>query len=183
MSDVLRRVAMIHAERLEKANKKRLITKRKLAARVAYFRDSGIPEMWEDIKDIRIPNPAKDRIEGFTVTFADLVVPTCADTIEGAGLTLYDKHDLDATWYVQDTADVDAEQPLLVYTHTAPGSRNNARSLHIDTAKDDAKQKFVQSFIDWLARHITPQMLAEMDIDLRPQATVRPTRKFLQVAE
>ena len=182
MSDVLRRVALIHAERLEKANKKRLITKRKLAARVAYFRDSGIPEMWEDIKNIRIPNPAKDRIEGFTVTFADLVVPTCADTIEGTGLTLYDKNDLAATWYVQDTATVDAEQPLLVYTHTAPGRKNHA-NLHIDTAKDGAKQKFVQSFIDWLARHITPQMLAEMDIDLRPQATVKQTRKFLQVAE
>ena len=182
MTDVLRRVALIHTERLEKANKKRLITKRKLAARVAYFRDSGIPEMWEDIKNIRIPNPAKDRLEGFTVTFADLVVPTCADTIEGAGLTLYDKNDVDATWYVQDTADCDAEQPLLVYTHTAHGSRNNS-NLHIDTAKDDAKQKFVQSFINWLARHITPQMLAEMDIDLRPQATVKPTRKFLQVAE
>lgn len=183
MTDVLRRVALIHAERLEKANKKRLITKRKLAARVAYFRDSGIPEMWEDIKDIKIPNPAKDRLEGFTVTFADLVVPTCADTIEGTGLTLYDKHESDATWYVQDTADVDAEQPLLVYTHTAPGSKNNERSLHIDTAKDGAKQKFVQSFIDWLARHITPQMLAEMDIDMRPQVTVKQTRKFLQVAE
>ena len=182
MTDVLRRVALIHAERLEKANKKRLIAKRKLAARVAYFRDSGIPEMWEDIKDIRIPNPAKDKLEGFTVTFADLVVPTCADTIEGTGLTLYDKHELDATWHVQDTADVDAEQPLLVYTHTAPGNKHNSH-LHIDTAKEGAKQKFVQSFINWLARHITPQMLAEMDIDMSPQEPVKRGRKLLQLAE
>ena len=83
---------------------------------------------------------------------------------------------------MQDTAAVDSEQPLLVYTHTAHGGKNHTH-LHIDTAKDGAKQKFVQSFINWLARHITPQMLAEMDIDMRPQATVKPTRKFLQVAE
>lgn len=182
MTDVLRRVALLHAERLEKANKKRLITNRKLTARVAYFRDSGIPEMWEDIKDIKIPNPVKDRIEGFTVTFADLVVPTCADTIEGTGLTLYDKNDVDASWYVQDTAGVEADQPLLVYTHTANGSKNHTH-LHIDAAKDGAKQKFVQSFINWLARRITPQMLADMDIDMSPKATVKRTRKFLQVAE
>lgn len=182
MTDVLRRVAMIHIERLEKANKKRLITKRKLAARVAYFRDSGIPEMWEDIKNIKIPNPAKDRIEGLTVTFADLVVPTCADTIEGTGLTLHDKNDVDATWYVQDTADCDAEQPLLVYTHTAHGSKNHTH-LHIDTAKEGAKQQFVQSFITWLAKKITPQMLAEMDINMTPPSESRKTRKLLQLAE
>jgi hypothetical protein len=173
---------MIHIERLEKANKKRLITKRKLAARVAYFRDSGIPEMWEDIKNIKIPNPAKDRIEGLTVTFADLVVPTCADTIEGTGLTLHDKNDVDATWYVQDTADCDAEQPLLVYTHTAHGSKNHTH-LHIDTAKEGAKQQFVQSFITWLAKKITPQMLAEMDINMTPPSESRKTRKLLQLAE
>lgn len=180
MSDVLRRVALLHAERLEQANKKRLITKRKLAARVAYFRDSGIPEMWEDIKNIKISNPAKDKIEGFTVTFADLVVPTCADTIEGTGLTLYDKNDFEVTWYVQDTADLQSEQPSLVYTHTAPRHQD---SLHIDTAKDGAKQKFVESFIRWLAKRITPQMLAEMDIDMTPPTTTKRTRKFLQVAQ
>lgn len=179
MSDVLRRVAAVHVARLEKANKKRLVEKRKLAARVAYFRDSGIPEMWEDIKDIKISNPVKDRLEGFTVTFADLVIPTDADTIEGTGLTLYDKNGLDASWYAEDTATADAEQPLLLYSHAA-GSRKSG--LRIDVAKDGAKQKFVESFIAWLAKHITPQMLAEMDIDMTAPTEQKRTRKFLQVA-
>lgn len=179
MSDVLRRVAAVHISRLEQADKKRLIAKRKLAARVAYFRDSGIPEMWEEIKNIRIANPAKDRIEGFTVALADLVIPTDADTIEGTGLTLYDKNGFDVTWYVEDNAASDSEQPLLIYSHAAPSRKSG---LHIDVAKDGAKQKFVESFITWLAKHITPQMLAEMDVDLTAPAEQKRTRKFLQVA-
>jgi hypothetical protein len=181
MSDVLRRVAMCHMERQEKADKKRLIAKRKLAAKMAYFKDSGIPEMWEDVKNIRIANPAKDKIEGLTVTFADLVVPTCADVIESTGLTLYDKNDAEVMWYVQDEAATQSEQPVLVYTHTAPRHQD---SVHIAVDQDDAKQKFVDSFIKWLTKHITPQMLAEMDIDMTPaNSTVKKPRKFLQVAE
>jgi hypothetical protein len=178
MSDVFRRVALIHAERLEKANKKRLTLKRKMAARVAYFRDSGIPEMWNDIKDIKIPNPARDKIEGFTVTFADLVVPTCADTIEGAGLTLYDKNDKEVTWYVSDISKNDLEQPTLYYVHA--GLKTN---FTIGINESDAKQKFVAAFVTWLARYITPQMLAEMDIDMTPPSESRKTRKLLQLAE
>jgi hypothetical protein len=181
MTDVLRRVAMVHMERQEKADKKRLLAKRKLAAKMAYFKDSGIPEMWEDIKDIRIANPAKDKIEGFTVTFADLVIPTCADVVEGTGLSLYDKNDAEVMWYVQDESDTQSEQPVLVYTHN--GSRHQD-SVHIHVEQDGAKQKFVESFIKWLAKHLTPQMLAEMDIDMTPaSSTTKKPRKFLQVAQ
>jgi hypothetical protein len=181
MSDVLRRVAMCHMERQEKTDKKRRIAKYKLDAKKAYFKDSGIPEMWEDVKDIRIANPAKDKIEGFTVAFADLVIPTCADVIESTGLSLYDKNDAEVMWYVQDESDTQNEQPMLVYAHN--GSRHQD-SVHIAVDQEGAKQRFVDSFIKWLTKYITPQMLAEMDIDMTPSnPTVKKPRKFLQVAE
>jgi hypothetical protein len=47
----------------------------------------------------------------------------------------------------------------------------------------DAKKKFVDSFIKWLSKYITPQMLVDMDIDLETPSVVKRSRKILQLAE
>ena len=47
----------------------------------------------------------------------------------------------------------------------------------------EIKKEIVDTFIRWLSRHITPQMLAEMDIDLETPSLVKRSRKILQLAE
>jgi hypothetical protein len=179
MSDVLRRVALVHAERFEGKTKERLLKKRKAAARQAYFRDSGILDMFEDIKNIQIANPVPELIDGFTVTFNDLVIPTDHDYLVGAGISFYDKDSREVSWYVNDSSDTASEQPTLHYEWC--GAKLSG-DLRVDAP--DAKQKFVDSFVKWLARKITPQMLADMNIDMSPAAEAKkPSRKFLQVAE
>lgn len=178
MSDVLRQIALVHAARLETKDKERLRRKFKTVSRQAYFRDSGIPEMWDTVKDIIIANPAPHIVEGLTVPFCDLLIPTDHDMLEKAGLALYDKNGAEAHWYVADCSTEKDEKPNLYYHWN--GKQNG--SMKVDAP--EAKQKFVQAFVNWLSRFITPQMLAEMDVDMSaPLEPKKPNRKFLQVAE
>lgn len=178
MSNVLQRVANVHRERLAKAEKTRVLYQRKLAAEKAYFKDSGIPEMWEDVKDIIIANPCPDIIEGFTVPLAALVVATAEENIKGTGLRLHDKRGAEASWCAADQSNFNEEKLKINYRVSA--GKTNFCVPH-DSA--DAKKKFVDSFIKWLSRYITPMMLAEMNIDPEPVSVVKRSRKILQLAE
>ena len=90
MSNVLQRVAAIHRERWAKAEKTRLTTAKKLGTQKAYFKDTGLPAMWDDVKDIIIANPCPDQIEGFTVPVSALLIAADEDNINGTGLRLHD---------------------------------------------------------------------------------------------
>jgi hypothetical protein len=178
MSNVLRQIALVHASRLEKKDKERLRQKFKTVSRQAYFRDSGVPEMWDEVKDISISNPVPEIIEGLTIPFNALLIPTDHDMLEKAGLALYDKNGGESHWYVSDCSNKDDEKPQLYYHWSGKSSG----CMKVDAP--EAKQKFVQAFVNWLSRFITPQMLAEMDVDMSaPLEPKKPNRKFLQVAE
>ncbi|NDC55268.1 MAG: hypothetical protein EBZ69_00275 [Alphaproteobacteria bacterium] len=181
MSNVFYKVAEVHRARLAKKEKIRTNNKRALGRAVAYFKDSGIPEMWETVKDIKVRNPSLEQVEGLVVPFSDLVDILDDKTATGTGLTVYDGEDR-YSWYVEASLESDGEKESLYYRLDSP-SKNF--SYMVEEAQ--AKQKFVDSFIKWLSRHITPQMLAEMDPELLAPPTSAACgprrRKFVQVAE
>ena len=178
MSNVLQRVASIHRERWAKAEKIRLTNKKKLAARKAYFKDTGLPEMWDDVKDIIIANPCPDLVEGFTVPLSAMLIELAAENIEGTGLALHDKNGQEASWTVVDQSDEEDEHPQIYYQVTLP--KANFCVQH-DAA--DAKKKFTDSFVKWLSKYVTAQMIADMDIEPEAVSVVKRSRKILQLAE
>lgn len=178
MSDVFQRVAAIHRERITKAEKTRLLKKKKLGAQQAYFKDTGIMEMWDDVKDIVIPNPLPDVFEGYTIPLSGLVLETAEENINKTGLVLRDKNDGTCEWVIDDQSTIKDEQPRLYYRATT--AKNNLCLPH-DTP--EVKKLFVDSFIKWLSKFITPHMLLEMNIDLEPVSLVKRSRKILQLAE
>lgn len=179
MSDVFKKVAAVHRERLAKAEKTRLDRKKKLARRQAYFKDTGIMEMWDDVKDIKIPNSFPDIFESLTIPMSALVVETDIDNIERTGLVLHGKDDTHVEWIVEDnSASEDDIGPKYIYYRTTSG-----KGFCQSHETPDAKKKFVDSFVKWLSKYITPQMLAEMDIDLEAPSVIKRSRKILQLAE
>lgn len=178
MSDIFQRVAAIHRDRTAKAEKRRLLTQKKLNAQQAYFRDSGIPEMWEAIKNITIPNKMPDRFEGYNITIGDLLDNTNPDNIEKTGLVVWQRNGNTAAWIIGDHSDEDAEQVDIWYRATVGKTH-----LCVKHDNKDAKKQFVDTFIKWAARYITPQMLLDMNIDLDPPSVTKRSRKILQLAE
>lgn len=178
MSDVLQRIANIHRERVAKNEKKRLTRKRKLASQQAYFRESGILEMWNDVKDIVVKNPIPDILEGIAVPLSALVEPAHDANIEQTGLVLRDTGGRAAMWLVEDHSNEADEQPKLYYNVVA--GKNHFRYPH---DQKDIKKQFCDSFVKWLSRHITAQMMAEMNIDIETPSVTKRSRKILQLAE
>lgn len=178
MSDIFQRVAAVHRERVAKAEKTRLLRKKKLAAQQAYFKDTGIPEMWDAIKNIVIPNKMPDVFEGYTITIGDLFVTTSPDNIEQTALVVRTADGDSVGWFVEDHSDDTDEQAKIWYRATAG---KNTFCLPHDNK--DAKQNFVNSFVKWASRHITPQMLLDMNIDLDVPSVTKRSRKILQLAE
>ena len=180
MSNVFQRVAAVHRERIAKAEKTRLNRKKKLARQQAYFKDTGLPEMWDAVKNIKIPNHVPDVLDGLTITFADLIDPVDSDNISNTGLVLYGKNDARMAWIVEDNSATEEDaDPKHIY-YRATGMRNTF-CLPADNA--DAKKQFIDSFIKWLSKYITPQMLVDMDIDLEAPSIVKRSRKILQLTE
>ena len=178
MSDVLRFVAHVHRSRLAKAEAKRLAKQKKLTRCQAYFKDTEIMAMWDDVKDIKIQNPVPEEIDGLSVTFADLVVQTDHDYQQKTGLSLYGKKG-DVMWYVEDANRDDQDLPENVYYCADVATKHIRKKV----TEPDAKKKFVESFIYWLAKYITPTMLAEMNVDLSTPSVVKKSRKILQLTE
>lgn len=178
MSDVLKQVAAVHRERFAKAEKARLLRKKKLGTQQAYFKDSGIKEMWDDVKELVIANPCPDMFEGFTIPLSALLVETATENIEQTGLVLNDKHGAVVQWAVEDHSNDDEDHAKIHYRGSMPKNNFCLAAEHAD-----AKKKFTDSFVKWLSRHITPRMLAEMDIDLETPSIVKRSRKILQLAE
>lgn len=179
MSNVIQRIAAIHRERVAKHEKKRLTRQRKLERQQSYFRDSGIMDMWNEVKDIVVKNPVPDILEGITVPLAALVDPTDEANILQTGLALHDKGGILARWVVEDHSSASDEQPKLYYQVIA-GSNNSFCYPH---DQKDIKKEFCDAFVKWLSKHITAQMVAEMDIDIEAPSVTKRSRKILQLAE
>lgn len=177
MSDILFRIATIHRERLDKANKKRLEIKKQRAQQVAYFQDTGIMAMWEDVKDIKIPNCVPTVLEGLTITLNDLLAPNNDANISGTGLVLCDKDDTETSWRVEVSGNA------LEYVHWRRGSHAYSRQVNVGGDNTEAKNDLIDNFVKWLSRLITPTILAEMDSDLIAPSLVKRSRKILQLAE
>lgn len=174
MSNVLQQIAALHREKRASLDEKRMEKKKILARKQAYFKDSGIPEMWETVQDIKVVNPAPETIEGFSVQLKDLIIVEDVDVILKTGIALYGKDGQEHAWHIV----LDDTVTTPVYTH-AGGSK----LLSIKVDQTDAKKKFQDSFVRFLSRLITPQILLDLDIDLSaPAPEKKITRKFLQVA-
>lgn len=180
MSNVLQQIANVHRNRFAETEKLRREKENKLKQQQAYFRDTGIPEMWDDVKNIKIPNPTPEALEGFTVPLEALLDTTIAENIQQTGLMLNDRKDYRACWLVESNG-VDANKTnKIVYRAYIRGK------THTFQQNDpEAKKKFCDTFIRWLAKYITPHMLLEMNIDLDVPApsVIKRSRKILQLAE
>jgi len=175
MSDILHRIAAVHAERQKKSDeilkKKQLILGRKKA----YFKDSGIPEMWEDVKAIKIKNPVPEILAGFYVPLADLLVEYNITVAEQSGLVLRDTSDSELVWRIE--IDEKTNEPL--YEHIG----KNHKMTIANASEKDAKKNFVDSFVRYLSYKITPVTLEQLGVDIgAPAPDKKITRKFLQVA-
>lgn len=174
MSNVLQQIAALHREKRAKLDETRIEKKKILARKQAYFKDSGIPEMWEAVKDIKVVNPAPQVIEGFSVQLKDLFIAEDIEVLRNAGISLYGKEEQEHTWYVA----LDDLKDTPVYM-----CMGGPRNLSFKADQPDAKKKFQESFVRFLSRLITPQILLDLDIDLSaPAPEKKVTRKFLQVA-
>ena len=179
-SDVFQRVAAVHRERIAKAEKKRLDGKKKLARMQAYFKDTGVREMWDAVKDIKIPNPVPEVLDGLTVTIGDLAVRTARENIENTGLVVHAKNDMECQWVVEDNSATEEDAAARHLYYRVSAGKDN---FCVTQEQTDAKKRFIDSFIKWLAKYITPQMLVDMDIDLETPSVVKRSRKILQLAD
>lgn len=176
MSATLRKIADYHRRRYAELEKTVTAKQKLLDRERAYFRDSGIPEMWEEVKHIKVINPAPTQVSGLIVTFEDLVCQTDEDYREQTGISLYHGNSTN-DWYVHNEGS--DEHPKIKYFQ----AKHNGRFRGVLVDNKDAKKKFVDSFICYLAQRITPHMLLEMDIDLStPTENKKASRRFLQVA-
>ena len=178
MSNVLQQIAALHRERYAKAEKIRLLYERKVKLEQAYFSDSGIPEMWADVKDIKIPNKMPATLAGLTITIGDLLDRENAKFISNTGIALQWKNGTTAQWYVEDNSARNDEKTELIYYVFTP-----RKHLRLAATEKDSRKKFVNSFVHWLAKLVTPAMLAEMDIPMEAPSVVKRSRKILQLAE
>lgn len=180
MSDVLQRVAAVHRDRVAKKEKERTRYLRKLNQQQAYFKDSGIMDMWEDVKEILIKNPVPHRIEGITIPLNALWDATHEDNIQQTGLALLNRNNGVAQWTIEDHSNHKEDQPKIFY-RVLTGKEN----FCLPHDQKDVKKKFCDAFIKWLANHITAQMIFDWGIEIAPVAeNVRKrSRKILQLAE
>lgn len=180
MSNVLQQIAVVHRDRVSRKEKERTRYLRKLQQQRAYFKDSGIMEMWEDVKDIIIKNPVSHRIEGITIPLSALFDPTHEDNIQQTGLALLNKNNGVAQWTIEDHSNYKEDQPKIFYC-----ANDGKIAFCLPHDQKDVKKKFCAAFVKWLAQHITAQMIVEMGIEIAPAAdTVRKrSRKILQLAE
>lgn len=180
MSDILQRIAAIHRERVANNEKKRLGIKKKLERRQAYFKDTGLLEMWDDVKNIKIPNPVPDALEGLTISLGALLVETAQDNIEKTGFVVYGKDDTLHEWCIDYNGDFEGQKETAAIWYRVNSGKT---CFALQAENTDAKKRFTDSFVKWLSRYITPHILLDMDIDLDTPSVVKRSRKILQLAE
>lgn len=178
MSTVFQLIADAHGGKFNNKEKNRLRAHKKLSVQQAYFRDTGIPEMWDEIKEIIIPNPVPETLEGGAICLASLMIPWSRDNIEQTGLELFWRDNTEVGWRVTDASCTDSDTPEFYY-HTMGIKRNYSTPV----TNKEAKQKIVTSFVRWASKLITPQMLQDFGFEPGPAATTKRARKILQLTE
>lgn len=181
MTDILQQVAAVHHARLSKFAAERNREKMKIGRERAYFADTGIAEMFDEVKAIRIANPIPEIRDGTIITLEDLLDEFAEENLKETGIAVHDKNGSRSVWRVGDCTDSEPNSPLLL-RYEYFGRRKN---LLVNVNDTDAKLKFGNTFVRWLARHITPTMLIDMNIEIKDAAPTitRKTRKILQPAE
>lgn len=179
--NILQRIAAIHQERFNKQALKRqkeavLDAKEKFA-----FEDTKIPEIWEAVKDIEIVNHAPEVVDGFTAPLHQFLVPEIDNTHvkKSRGIALYDRKQCIAIWYCT----VDEKENIIHYNVSTTSTNLYKNSKE----HPDAVAKFVDTFIGWLARRITPDILLRLGVDMtakiESEIDIKPKRKISKVTE
>lgn len=156
----------------------------------AAFAQSKIPEMWEAVAHIEVPNPAPEEIAGMMVPLKDLKIPWSKANHTGNGLELYDKNDQTAIWAIG--IDEKKSGGTLI-TYSASGYKFGfcAQYNTAEKGPNNAEINFVATFVKWLARKIPATTLIELGIDfntideiekeLADAITITPKRRISRV--
>lgn len=142
----------------------------KKLTRLTRMRDAwlrtGIPQMWEDVKNIEVANFAKNDIPGDRAPLAAFVVPHAVANVYDYGLELHSRSGGAVYWYVEEQASNSAN-PVMTYVNT---------NGTVDTA-DDLRV----SFVNWLARKIDPRVI--MDLGYTAKEIKKADRRILVETE
>jgi hypothetical protein len=164
--DVFQLIANAQYERQTKRGSKLQRKLERMAKMQAIWKQTGIPEMWEQVKDIEVRNPAKNDVPGDRVKLADLVVKHNEANIYDYGLALFDSRDCCATWEVW--IEPRDKSNAVQYIINVPG-----QGCH----EGDGADKLRKSFVQWLAKLIEPSVIAGMGIE--PKEIKKTERRIL----
>lgn len=169
-SNVLQRIASIHQTKI---NKYALVRQKKFAAKMREklaFEDTQILEIWNEVKAIEVRNFAPRDVDGVCVPLENFFDTTAEFNICGTGLVLFDSRGCSAAWYCQ--CDDDTKNNSQQINYRAHGTHFND-VWHADANNiNHVKEQFTASFIKWLARRITPEILVKLGVDMTAQVTL-----------
>jgi len=169
----LKRVAVMqHKHRAVKINR-RAKRQESTGLEKAAFEQSKIPEMWETVAHIEIPNPAPEEIAGTMVQLKDLKIPWSQVNHTGAGLELYDRNDAIALWSVGVESHKTKTGGALL-TYRASGYKFGFCEQYntAENGPNNAEIQFVETFLKWLARRIPQTTLIDLGIDFDEIETI-----------
>ena len=167
MSDVFQRIMRVHRDRIARGNKKRAEQEKKLETARNLFRATGIPEMWDDVKNIRVVNFCPEHVLGYQPQLHEFLDAASSHNINGTGLCLYRHGDSEYSWCCIAFNDTDFQY------HSPDGSGSQKDSNFVDIMRN--------SFVKWLAKRITPQMIEDMGIDVTDIEAAAPTRRLIEL--
>lgn len=134
-----------------------------LSRKRAAWIQTGIPQMWEDVKHIEVKNFARHNVAGETPPLVDFVSPLAECNIYGTGLALHDSRFAQAVWHVIAENDRKADSPLKYVTY--------------DVGYVNTPEEMRQSFIKWLARRIDHRVV--VDLGYTPKEVKKAERRIL----
>lgn len=183
-TNVLQRIAAIHQAKI---NKRALKRQKKLAQAMKEklaFEDTRILEIWDEVKTIEVKNFAPDEVDGVMVPLASFFNARSVTNIDGNGLELLDSANCSAYWRCNiEECGPEEMRGHIVYSVNTRLEHNTWHSKKVP----DAKDKLVESFVTWLSKRITPDILINLGIDMTAQCDAlelsKPKRKVSKIAE
>lgn len=119
-----------------------------LSRKRAAWLQTGIPQMWEDVKHVEVKNFARNDVAGDVAALADFISPDTTCNVYNTGVALYDNRHGVVSWEITAENDNKSDSPLQYLTW--------------DNGYVATPEEMRQSFIKWLARRIDHRVVAGM---------------------